>query len=430
MTTIWRSGHFHAPSIEHFLDKLTSDLQEGRSLIVLLPNSTKPTEVRRALAQRLDAAEWKTMTLRLREVEDIPQAIEELARPLGIEWQPAKIPRTVDNLLRLHRTQHPEEEVILFFDGLDRIGEAARAIWLELLIRWSDTTHAIANSAVPIATLCLIDQAESLLTHLPNSMLYLQLHWWWALPSRIEVQLYCHNLLDPGEEREANLWREYLLPHLAGNDVDLLQYLWNRLFCEPQEVTACLAGYAQSRWPDTQVTRSELTAHGWAERPARQWRQPEPPLEFRRLWADGVIASSPEHGVELHPAMAAALGHRQTVYHRLWRGQAALILPLLDQIRLTLCTYFTGKYGHDWPICWGEPVGEERDMLAENPLASEWRFLHKVLKYDPVPSELRRFIPLAKQGLDLRNCLAHYQPVAYQAFEEFWREQKGLGEQL
>jgi hypothetical protein len=428
MTTIWRNGHFLAPSVERFLDQLICDLQEGRSLIVVLPNGTKPVELKRALAQRLAKIEKQSDTLRLREVTSISKAIQELAEHLQVEWEPAKIPRTIENLLHLRMAQYPDEEIVFFFEGLDALSDEARQIWLELLTRWSTATHAIANSTPPIAVLCLVVQADCLLARLPESMLYLQIRWWWGVPSRIEVQLYCHTLFSPGDETEAMLWREYLLPHLVGDDAVLLTYLWDKLFCEPADLLLALETYAKTRWPEQQATVLGEVCQSWHQSRYGESSLPEPPAQYRTLWANGIITCSTEHGVELHPAMAAYLGHHEAIKHRLWRGQAALLLPLLDQSRLTLCAYFTRKYGPQWPLRWGFPRPEEEEALAENPLTCEWRYLRELLEFSAAPKDERQYAALAREGLALRNRLAHYQPVTYKAFQAFWRKQRLLAE--
>jgi hypothetical protein len=67
--------------------------------------------------------------------------------------------------------------------------------------------------------------------------------------------------------------------------------------------------------------------------------------------------------------------------------------------------------------------------LRASPFACEWRYLRDLLTYNPAPTEARRFKELARQGLDLRNRLAHYQPIDYAAFASFWRAQAILYEQ-
>ena len=429
MTTIWRNGHFYPPSVEYFLEEFIDDLQGGRSLFIVLPDGTRPSELKNALAQRLDVLERHVITLRLCDIESVTQAIEELAEHLQVKWEPARTPRTVENLLRLRMAQYADEEIVLFLEGFDRGDDDACQIWLEILTRWSNTTHTIANTAKPLAALCVIAQASRLLPFLPTNMLYLQVRWWWGVPSRIEVQLYCQSFATSGDEMEEKLWREYLLPHLVGDDVTLLHYLWDKLFGKPEEILAALAPYAESHWLDCEDIQAEFAAHKLNERHFLKKLQSEPPNPLRSLWAKGVVSATAEHGIELHSAIAAKLGHDQAIYHRLWRGQAALLLPLLDQARLTLCMVFTQKYGRDWPLRWGAiPTPDEEAALRENPLACEWRYLRDLLNYYQPPREVCQYASLTRQALSLRNRLAHYKPVPYADFQSFWREQSLLAD--
>lgn len=427
MTTTWRNGHFLAPSVERFFDQLTEDVSEGRSLVVVVPNSAHPNELRSAIKERLERRGIENLILRLTEVPDMTKPVQALANQLQVEWQPAKIARTAENLLRLRIAQYPDEQTVVFLEGFDELEVDARQSWLELLTLWSNMTHAIANTMVPTTSLCLIAQADGLLSCLPNSMLYLKIRWWWGVPSRIEVQLYCHSLSEAGDAMEETLWREYLLPHLVGDDVTLLKYLWDKLFGAPTELLSSLANYAESRWPDHQVAEWRLASQSWHESRFVQPAQLEPPFEARNLWANGIVTSSVEHGIELHPAIAALLGYHQAIYHRLWRGQASLLLPLLDQTRLTLCSYLTRRYGPDWPLRWDAPLTKgEEELLHENPLACEWGHLHYLLENCGGLKGERRYASLAKQGRDLRNRLAHYRPVSYASFRTFWQEQAVL----
>lgn len=51
----------------------------------------------------------------------------------------------------------------------------------------------------------------------------------------------------------------------------------------------------------------------------------------------------------------------EDIDHRLWRGQAALLLPFLDSIRLDLCAELTSLHGRDWPIRWKRPIAVDQE---------------------------------------------------------------------
>ena len=81
-----------------------------------------------------------------------------------------------------------------------------------------------------------------------------------------------------------------------------------------------------------------------------------PPRPWRSLWAEGGLQWSMEHGIEVHPSALACLGLTSDLSHRLWRGQARLLLPLLDELRLTICRRLTDRLGDGWAVRWAEEV--------------------------------------------------------------------------
>jgi len=73
------------------------------------------------------------------------------------------------------------------------------------------------------------------------------------------------------------------------------------------------------------------------------------PGRLRCYWAVGLLQVTPEHGMELNAAGLCLLGRGAEVRHRLWRGQAAMLLPMLDDTRLKMCAQLTCDYRREWP---------------------------------------------------------------------------------
>lgn len=99
-------------------------------------------------------------------------------------------------------------------------------------------------------------------------------------------------------------------------------------------------------------------------------------MHLRTLWAHGALSWTLEFGLELHTAAMAVLGRDEEVKHRLWRGQAELLLPLIDHMRLMVCTDLAHSYGKNWPMRYGLPTSEEEKAAVQaSPLACQWGYL-------------------------------------------------------
>lgn len=133
----------------------------------------------------------------------------------------------------------------------------------------------------------------------------------------------------------------------------------------------------------------------------------------KELWARGLLDQTPEYGIQVSPVALAALGEWHMLEHLLWRGQAALLLPILDELRLSICTELTNKYGPDWAWQWAKPLtdGEQRDARRD-PLTSEWGHLKAAIAKSPVAGERGRW-PIVALAWELRNHLAHYEAVEF-----------------
>ena len=103
----------------------------------------------------------------------------------------------------------------------------------------------------------------------------------------------------------------------------------------------------------------------------------EVPSSLRSIWAGGGLVYTPEYGLELHPAFLAHANHTVEVQKMVWRGQAELLLPLVNEIRLKVCSALTGTYGRDWPHQWGLPTSpHEVEQVRITPLAAELGYLY------------------------------------------------------
>ena len=112
------------------------------------------------------------------------------------------------------------------------------------------------------------------------------------------------------------------------------------------------------------------------------------------------------------------------VEHMLWRGQSELLLPLVNEVRLKVCQDFTATYGSDWPTRWVPPFNEQEiEEVRRSPLGTELGHVNYLLQALGVRNprhdlfEKRSLGDLVLQARNLRNEIAHYNPVALRDFK-------------
>lgn len=407
------------PSVQHFLELLSEDLANRRSILTLVPDGVDPTEIWSALQAELWRRDFWLTEVSLPDLAGNGGPVMALSECLGITWPSSETPRTVANLMKVGNL--PE---IVQLEGLHELGDDARKEWLAFLAQWAEASQGSFDAGRVPTALCVVAPAQAAASQIPDSNVHLAVHWWWGFPSGLELRLLCRLTDESDNSDTLARWREYLLPALAGSDLSFAQYLWNDLHLGIEDLIQRFSSFAKDRgW-----TAETLTAWGVDEfvntrgyGPGRQ--RSSPPTQLRTLWTHGTLNWTAEYGLELHTAALAALGRDDEVRHRLWRGQAELLLPLIDHLRLTVCDHLTHSYGYDWPVRWHQPASSvEEAEVRESPLACGWGYLAWLLRKCTQLRSEQRWLPLASRAHWIRNELAHYRPVSFQDFEGLWRE--------
>lgn len=382
------------PGVIEFRRKLVADLADGYSVLCLVSDGDS-ISVQEQLRADIHAADqtYAVIDPTGQPQDDWPLEVlrRQLARP------PARSPAY--DLPQFLADHHDLPEIIIVA-GLDELG-SARARWLHFFGEWAQASHSLLSTGGPqpsrlLTTLCLADGDD-----LPPDETRLRRHWWWALPSRLEMALLCRLRAD--QEGEAigprHLWREAILPALAGNDPALLEFLWDDVFGSFDHLLDRLAGYAAAcDW--TPETLRRWGIHDYQRRRAAPRRPERLDNTGRRLWARGVLGYTPEHGPALSSAALAAVGDSETIHHRLWHGQAALTLPLLDQFRRDACRQLAGS---------------RRDAFGDGDIM-EWGDLLAILR-SATTANLRALADQVDKARITRNALAHYHLIHYQEYE-------------
>lgn len=136
-------------------------------------------------------------------------------------------------------------------------------------------------------------------------------------------------------------------------------------------------------------------------------------------WNDG-------DGVFIHSATLALQGDTATLEHRIWRGQARVLLPLLDRVRQEICDYLKRNFQQEW-IAFCETKSNHclpGDVSCQNGIAE-----HSVIvDFFRLNESKNRVLQQLRRPVDnlrlARNNLAHYEPLGWLHFSQVINEVK------
>ncbi len=405
------------PTARRLLDQIVEDLRLGRSVLVLLPEGVSPSLLRPALWDGLRYWDLHVEEVFISQL-DAQQPVAALGQALGVDWKPARTPRTVENLLR--QTGLPE---VLFLDGFDDLAEEDRGRWLRFLVQWArisqgENPNERDGRSLPPA-LWLLARGSRVPYPLPDTNVLLSVRVWWGLPTVLEMRLLCQ-LASTESNDPLNRLKEHTIPSIAGPDLELGGYLWGQRHLSGEQLAHALRAFGQERgWTQEELETWPMSCPvGDGEYPLEDW-----PVAFYRAWARGMVHLTPEHGIERHSAVLALLNRQEALTHRLWRGQAEFLLSKIDEVRLGLCGRLSQEFGDDWAYRWREPeTDRELRDVRETPFACQWGHLRHLLKSCPELQRERRWYSLVDCSWRIRTELAHYRPISEREYEKFYWE--------
>ena len=400
---------YQLPSTKAFLDGIARKVRD-QVVIVLLPNNLSREMAGRLIRNRLNLIAnftFRELTGPLRH-EPLTASLE----AMNASWPPDRTRRTTRNLLRL--ADLPD---LLY---VHRIGSG----WEQFIEQWARerlSLRSCGQAGTP--SMCVIAKLRDFESGLPEPGPGLTYCWWWGFPSALEVRLACRIAsITNGDAREASTWREFVLPSLVGSDVQLAEAIWQEVIGDQSTIVRGLVDYwGNLDEPVSADGFDDLLGLMKGETGTAFTVGQEVPSSLRSVWGGGGLIYTPEYGLELHPAFLAHTNHTVAVQKMVWRGQAELLLPLANDIRLKICSALTDRYGGDWPHLWGLPTSpHEVEQVRITPLAAELGYLYSLFstaaeKDLPISTEidLSRLVRLARE---IRNKVAHNSPVVYQDF--------------
>jgi hypothetical protein len=420
MTTTFLQLTERLPSVQSFAKRVLKDITQQRSVVVFLPATISPDWIWTLLEGELGrlAFSWESIDVVKLAIADGPAGA--VGWTLSASWPAMSTSRDVAALLV---SENLPDVIVL--DGIERADQPTRLAWVRFVDQWAQVSQNLPTRSTRYPVLCVLVQSASSETASLKSNVLLGMHWWWGFPSTLEVRLLCRLASDgiAGNDAQAR-WREHLLSTLVGGDVGLLESLWNADASDFEQIKSLARIYAEDRgwtrdrlltWgvPDGTGSTS-LSVGRISEQPASQ---------HHAMWAQGVLQATPEHGVELHPAVLVVLDQQSELQHRLWRGQAELLLPVIDSIRLAICSHLTRRYGQDWPVRWHQPDhADENAAVRETPLACGWGYLEWLVRNCRSFEKERRWLDLIVPAVKVRNALAHYRVVTCDQYEQVQKQ--------
>lgn len=409
---------YQLPAVQQFVRTLLADINAHRSLIVLVPAGVDHIRLQQIVRAELDRqGGWAEDVALPPAASDGPITV--LSEALGATRTAPDRPWTVEHL---HEALEGRPQAIFLGHG-DEQAERQIERWFRLMSEWAEHSQGMAGRSEEPTALCMFLPAGAALRSIPATNVYLAVRYWWMLPSTLEMQLLCR-LRHGDEDRDsASLWREHVLPSLAGSDAALVDCLWHESEVAADALLARLKAVAAARGWTPQRIRSIGGDALVRDSGALEASYARPPQGYVALWAHGLLSVTPEYGIELHVAALAALDRTEEIRHRLWRAQARALLPLIDHVRLQICEEFTRVYGRDWATRYRlPPSDEEEQAVRDSPLACQWGHLEWLVKNCGELRAASRWRSLISLCRWVRNEIAHYRPVGFRDFESLRRE--------
>jgi hypothetical protein len=402
------------PSARRFSEALAHDCIQGRNVLVLTGAQLAPESLRLLLDDALGRCRGpRVHAVRLEdcEADETPSAFL------------SRVAHTNEDAFRPSLSQSEGEDVpdtLFLLSGLECLPVKLQECWAEYFVTWTQypavRTHVLALSAAstPGKLHAVVGDTR------------LAIHSWWQGLSTLEVRLLCRLCTSATEDWAASRWREAVLPHVVGCDMRLVARLWDVVLESEDALAEALREYGQGL--GLSKMRLDSLAQGLRQAAMARLDERTPRGTWGIAWSLGAAHTSQEYGTELTAAALAVLEQLPDLRNRVWRGQAALLLPHLDQLRMAVCRVLTERLGQEWPIKFGARLfdDEDREQVKADPLSTEFGPLEIILRESRFPGG-KRYHPVVKRARAMRNALAHYKTVRLADYRELLDAQRAVG---
>jgi hypothetical protein len=308
---------------------------------------------------------------------------------------------------------------VIVLNNLTSLGKERASEWLRIIGTASQEMRSLQESMPERHALCVIDHAHPLLDHLPATDKNLKHYYWWGMPSATELRSLCRIASSGDDSYEA--WLECIVAGVGAGEVSLAEFLLSaEAIPDLDRLVELLQEYGSAKI----LASEDQPFSSLSDILSSIKCGVNPPFNIISDWANGAIISSHEHGMELHPSLLAQRKHLRKIELRVWRAQLTRLMPMVDKLRVWSGEKFTQNMTRGWFEEYKDEKMKPRDeeRLRANSFDGEIGFMRHVARNNyelrNVPGMLNRL----KIVDDIRDKLAHYQPVTKREFDRLWRE--------
>jgi hypothetical protein len=369
------------PSFRDFMEGVCRDTVGGRHVLLLTGGHASPALLRVGLEgalARIQGPMLRLVTLAEQFPEESPAAF--LARVTGLpeeQFHPASRSAGPSSFRTIYD--------VVWLEGVEALPAPQAKAWLEFFKL--STRYATPASHVFVLPL---SQRRPPLQEV-SSDTQMALHAWWGRLSVLDMRLVCRLTVQEPRLTPESLWREAVLPFVAGSDITLAARLWEAILEPEAPVMEVLRGYGREQGLEATAVREAVRRLGRSkgERTAGSL----PPPSWLPL-------------CELTTTACALLEDAPAVRNRLWRGQAALLMPRLNRLRMEVCKELSTRHSRTWPRRYGASVMDEEQQrsVEEDPLSTEFKPLETILRR--LGAGGQRYLPLvhSSRSASSRTC--------------------------
>ncbi|MEP6668741.1 MAG: hypothetical protein ABJF10_06285 [Chthoniobacter sp.] len=268
------------------------------------------------------------------------------------------------------------------------------AAWCALLTQFEVATRGCSLFARPRL---LVAGGAVALSSPPAPQPGLIAHRWNGAAAPLDLRLYAAILF---EEAAGPPWQRQLA---AAVSAELA--LWDPELCE-----FC------RRLTLADLLDPLVPLQNWAAE--RCWSAEDPAMNEAAAWHLGCRHECDGQPRE-HAAWLALRGDQASLAQRVWSAQVGVLFPLLERHRQSLIGRWPRRLTVPYTTPSGQRIEDRRDLELAH-IAAQWRGL----------TDMRREREFAVWLRDLRNCLAHGEPVAADVLQSpMWQERFGRPEQ-
>jgi hypothetical protein len=387
-----------------FVTSVLDDLRDGRNAVLLLSPDVSPRMIVDAVGSEASLRREDFTAISASDSDPLLTVLNALCLP-------SDTCNSADGLAAICALKGLPQFVIL--EDLSECGPQVQLAWLNWFLKWAAVGKRIAAGLHYRPRICIALSAAVAPQIVDD--IHVAVHRWWSVADAADVQTFMRFDRNGQEPTTATAWEDAVIGSVAAGDLLLAAALIGR--CDSERVISeSLNQYArQNDWTaaELQATRSWVFRHGATVGDLTAF--PIPPPDGAALWRRGLLQQTRQWGTEISTAALAVLGLQHEVRHRIWRAQVSIAFPVIDLLRLRVCSDLVRRHGSTWPS-YVPPDDERESQAMADPMCCGLGHLEALLFCAPQLRNDRRWLPAIRHARAVRNELAHYRLISLSDF--------------